>query len=389
MKALTPEGEALELGNLLGQGGEGAVYRVPGRPGAAAKIWNSGTNNPETRRKLRAMLDNPPPQGDPPGVAWPTGPLNNERGEPAGFLMPLLDPREHRSIFQYFNPGARRGLERRANIRVRDRELLTIARNLSAAVAAVHQAGHVIGDVNEKNVMVGDRLQVTLVDADSMQVQDTLGKRTHRCTKGRDDYTPPRLQGKTFRDHDRTQDDDRFGLAILIFKTLMEGVHPFASTSSTRRKNSISLADKIRSQYFPYNESGHTPQEHQPSPSYREAWLNTDFQVRHLFRRAFDPEATSRGERPSPQEWNAELDRLIREGWKRPRRRRAAPQPSQDRSRGTTQAPGSIAAPRGRMRQPGRTASTSTGRVTLMEAGIGLATFSITLGAAMLLSALL
>ena len=128
-----------------------------------------------------------------------------------------------------------------------------------------------------------------------MQVRDHRNGEVFRCTRGRDDYTPPRLQGLPFRDHDRTPDDDAFGLAVLVFKTTMNGVHPFSSTADPGQERNTTLADKIRREYFPYNESGLTPTEHQPSRPYQEAWQDAPFSLRHLFRRAFDPDATRTG----------------------------------------------------------------------------------------------
>ena len=320
----TEQGQNIQLGKLLGQGAEGTVHLVRHSPDTAVKIWTDSSQAKELARKIRAMTQNPPwlrpdTNRQHPPAAWPTGIITDQNGSPLGFAMPALDPNQYRSIFNYFNPQARSQLHSRPN----DQTLASIGANLAAAVAALHHAGHVIGDVNELNTMVGPQGQVTLVDADSMQVKDPQTGRLWRCTKGRDDYTPPRLQGTTLRDHDRTPDDDRFGLAVLIFKLLMDGQHPFASTSPLEAIANITLAQKIRQEYYPYNESGHTPQEHRPSVPYQHAWQDLDFNLRHLFRRAFDPDARVLGARPTPEEWQEELLRTSRNP--APRRRRPAP----------------------------------------------------------------
>ena len=291
LEYLIEDGRKIELGEKLGEGGEGTVHLVRNMPDTAAKLWKNGQGGDETVQKLRAMLPRPPGGNRDTCAAWPTAIITGPGGKPAGFTMPALDTRRHLSVFKYFNPDARERFAARPS----QSDILTVARNLAQAMGAVHKAGHIIGDVNEKNTLVSDRLAVKLVDTDSMQVTDPENGRTYRCTKGRDDYTPPRLQGATFRDHDRTLEDDRFGLAVLIFKLMMDGVHPFASTADPDARSNVALGEKIKREYFPYNESGRTPEQHRPSRGYQEAWRDLDFNVRHLFRRAFDPDAGELG----------------------------------------------------------------------------------------------
>jgi DNA-binding helix-hairpin-helix protein with protein kinase domain len=41
-------------------------------------------------------------------------------------------------------------------------------------------------------------------------------------------FTPPELQAKRLRDEPRTPEQDRFGMAVLMFHLLFVGRHPFA-----------------------------------------------------------------------------------------------------------------------------------------------------------------
>ena len=99
------------------------------------------------------------------------------------------------------------------------------AANLSSAVAALHARGYCIGDINERNILVKDTAMVTLIDTDSFQVFSSAGM--FRCLVGVPEFTPPELIGKSFAQVDRSVESDNFSLAVLIFKLLMEGVHPF------------------------------------------------------------------------------------------------------------------------------------------------------------------
>lgn len=137
---------------------------------------------------------------------------------------------------------------------IKQRELYRIAFNLAHAVNFMHQLGHVIGDVSESNFIVNARLQVTVVDVDSIQIAaDSFG--IFRSPAGKDEYTPPELTGVSYKDMDRTQIHDRFGLAALIFQLLMHGSYPY------RGKLKQALEIERLGQYckqkgiFPYKEN--------------------------------------------------------------------------------------------------------------------------------------
>jgi DNA-binding helix-hairpin-helix protein with protein kinase domain len=80
--------------------------------------------------------------------------------------------------------------------------LLRAARNLAIQVSQVHEAGHIIGDLNDSNVAVLGTAQVTLVDTDSFQISD--GRTTFRCLVGKPEFTAPEIQGQKFADVSRT-----------------------------------------------------------------------------------------------------------------------------------------------------------------------------------------
>ena len=104
--------------------------------------------------------------------------------------------------------------------------MVRAATNLARAFGQIHAASHVIGDVNHGNALIGKDGTAVLIDCDSIQVRDR--SRTFACDVGTPLFTPPELQGKTFRGLHRTENHDRFGLAVLIFHLLFQGRHPFA-----------------------------------------------------------------------------------------------------------------------------------------------------------------
>jgi serine/threonine protein kinase len=220
----TISGEQLQLGVKLGEGGEGEIWSVIGHP-EAAKLYHTEARSREKERKLKVMLANPPKDDlfwrhGRRSIAWPEDMVYQD-GAFAGFLMPFLTG-SHK-ILEIYNPRLRQTACPGFNWKY----LMRTASNLSIAMDSVHTSGYVIGDVNEGNVLVNDGALVSLIDTDSFQVRDPNG-RIYRCPVGKEDFTPPRLQGVRFNLEDRLPEDDYFGLAVMVFLLLMEGNHPFA-----------------------------------------------------------------------------------------------------------------------------------------------------------------
>jgi serine/threonine protein kinase len=178
--------------------------------------------------------------------------------------------------------------------------LLRTARNLARAVRSVHSRGYVIGDVNESNVLVADDAIVTLVDTDSFQVND--GTTVYRCTVGKPEYTPPELQGMSFRDVDRSVEHDLFGLGVLIYQLLMEGTHPFGGVF-TGQGEAPELQDRIKAGHFPH---GRRRVPYKPMP------LAPTFQMlpvalQELFLLCFEQGHGNPAARPTAEVWSKAL----------------------------------------------------------------------------------
>ncbi len=252
------------LKSPIGSGGEANIYTVRIRPELVAKVYHQPHG--DYARKLAFMIANPPV--DPlassgrVSIAWATE-LVTDLDRVVGFLMPKLDTSKAKPIFQYYNPATRR----KESPKFSYVSLMRTARNLARAVRSVHSRGYVIGDVNESNVLVAEDAIVTLVDTDSFQVND--GSTVYRCTVGKPEYTPPELQGMSFRDVDRSVQHDLFGLGVLIYQLLMEGTHPFGGVF-TGQGEAPELKDRIRSGHFPHGRRLGVPYKPMPlAPSFQ------------------------------------------------------------------------------------------------------------------------
>ena len=252
----TATGATVELGVEIARGGEAVIHRVVGDDRLLAKVFF--TDRTAMADKLTAMRDHPPP--DPAGVqghsaiAWPRELLLDDAKRLIGFLMPYI--RDAVPALDVLNPR-----RRAQTLPDFDRAYLhRAARNLASALAALHAAKVVVGDLNERNVLVTPRALVTLIDADSFQIQRIRPAEIvfYPCPVGRAEYTPPELQGQPFHDTVRLPEHDAFGLAVLLFQLLMAGSHPFRSAWLADGE-APPLEEKIRRGWFPYLERPAAP----------------------------------------------------------------------------------------------------------------------------------
>lgn len=294
----TSSNKLVVLGAKLDSGAEGDVFMVSGDDSLVAKIYKPEARTAEQEEKLRVMLAAPPHDGtrgfSSPhiSIAWPTDILY-EHGALAGFLMPRIG--QSHKIFEVYNPQSRKSVYPGFDWRYLHRT----ARNLVTAVNALHTAGYVIGDVNQKNVFVAGSALISLIDTDSFQVRAPDG-RVYRCMVGVPDYTPPELLGVNLKDVDREPANDCFGLAVMIFHLLMEGYHPFGGA---QRDTSISIYGPIylhciRQGIFPYNES----KDFKPPPG-APAFKSLPPVLQELFLRCFVQGHWSPNLRPTARQW--------------------------------------------------------------------------------------
>ncbi|MFL6255016.1 MAG: helix-hairpin-helix domain-containing protein [Pyrinomonadaceae bacterium] len=292
-------GEILSLddGLRLGVGGEGAIYRLPDEPDLAAKIYLPGKATAERVGKLRAMLANAP--ADPmldkghASIAWPVELLNSTDGDGGvvGFLMPCI--RDARPLSNFYDADTRRALFPLFNYKY----LCRTGLNLASAVAAIHERGYVIGDVNDLNIMATEEALVSLVDTDSFQVTEQTSGRVYRCAVGTPEFTPPELLGKDFHEVDRSREHDLFGLAVLFFQLLMEGTLPFACVYGGPGE-APEYSECLARGYFPYADDPRLD----PPPG------APPFEALHpllqkLFRRCFVNGHSDPRQRPDAESW--------------------------------------------------------------------------------------
>ena len=283
-------GRLVRLGAPLGQpGGEGAVFEVVNSTDAAAKIYHHHVKPPVA--KLRAMV----------GLqreellriaAWPTATLHERPGGPAvGFLMRKV--KGFKEIHTLYSPAHRKTTFPQADWSF----LVTAAMNCAAAMDTVHHCGVVVGDVNQSNVLVSVEGFIALLDCDSCQIQ--ANGQTYPCDVGVPLFTPPELQGKSFRGLIRTPNHDRFGLAVLIFHLLFMGRHPF---SGKFLGSGDMLIERAIGEYrFAYGNAAAASLMQPPLHSLPMAAVSPA--LANLFERAFARNSSQGSTRPTGVDW--------------------------------------------------------------------------------------
>jgi serine/threonine protein kinase len=301
MLAYLDDGRSVSLNTEIGRGGEGAIYASPRDPLECAKIYIKPVSA-ESLKKLTLMVANPPP--DPTyklrmhrSICWPTAVLYTSPSKSviAGFLMPKLDLKSFWKALLFIDPQDRTA---KFGGGFTWKHLVTSATNIASAVAAIHEQGYCIGDLNESNILIAPNALASVIDCDSFQVRDSSAGKTYRSPVGKAEYTPPELIGKRLSDVDRTIASDSFALAVLLFQLLMEGTHPFQAKGRLVEDAPTTEA-KILLGHFPYGLRGKeiAPPDHAPPFEILHP------EIRKLFERCFKAGHPRPDQRPTVREW--------------------------------------------------------------------------------------
>ena len=299
MQLVDSTGRTIQLGHLVGKGGEGNVYDVDGEPSLVAKVYHNTPLTEDQFCKLDLMVARRTAQLCK-VAAWPEEILRRAPGnEPCGLLMPKLG--KSRQLHELYGTT-----NRRLHFpEVRWHHLLLAARNLAAAFHTLHEQGIVVGDVNQGNLMVNSSYNIHFIDCDSFQIID--GEKIYYCPVGTPHFTPPELQKQKLSDVARTIDHDGFGLAVLIFHLVFVGRHPFAGRF--RGEGDLLIEEAIAERRFAFS---HVKDETlvEPPP-YSLQLEDIPPALADLFETAFRTGGVNGTTRPTPEQWVGQLDALM------------------------------------------------------------------------------
>jgi DNA-binding helix-hairpin-helix protein with protein kinase domain len=292
-------GQPFPLGNEIGRGGEGSVHELASDPSLVVKIYHKFPLPDEQVAKLRAMTSVWSPELERIS-AWPREILFDPvHRKPCGLLMSKMSGAL--PLHELYGTTNRR----RHFPDVGWHHLVLAARNTAAAFQMFHSAGIVVGDVNQGNLLVDQKMCVRMIDCDSFQI--TRNGATYKCPVGSPHFTPPELQGLRLREVLRSENHDRFGLASLVFHLLFVGRHPFAGRY--RGPGDMSIERAIAENRFAFSRDTAVTKIEAPPASL----LLDDLPrpIGEMFEAAFRSTGKNGRERPTPKQWIEQLELLI------------------------------------------------------------------------------
>ncbi|WP_445156669.1 kinase [Halomonas sp. E14] len=284
-------GKMRRLGKRLERGGEGEIYALLDRPDVIVKWYYPDVlkkHGSELHRKVEAMrvLRDTQMTKD---VCWPLIRVFDERRRWIGFAMyraqgVKMSYLAHALLYQRYFPGLDR------------RQVVGYLLRLIEIIQQLHRAGVCIGDYNLNNIFcVPGTQQVTLIDCDSYQLR--VGGTFYPCPVGSPDMTPKEHQGVAFRKIVRTPGSEAFSLAIVLFKCLMLGRHPYDIVGGD------DPVRNLRRGRFAYGRG----QRDVPQGVWYELWSDLPESLREMFTTTFTEGADTPGRRATLAQWHEAL----------------------------------------------------------------------------------
>jgi DNA-binding helix-hairpin-helix protein with protein kinase domain len=292
------------LGPELARGGEGAVHLLANRPNVLVKLYfdHRLANDSELSSKIRAMTALP--LKDDPRFAWPRMTVHDDAGRFVGLAMRKVEGVSFQtfcqpSLVQQRLPGWNR------------RRTTHAACNFVELIRTLHGHQVIVGDINPANFLfVPDTGAVSCLDCDSYQVQAQSG--IFRCRVAVPEYQPPELQ-QGFSNVVRNPEHERFSVAVMLFKMLMLGLHPYS-----HRDGGHPLENLQRGK-VPFEPNLQRPEKVAfPEGNWKFMWNHLPYAVKTLFIRSFVDGHGNPAARPPLEEWAAVLWRYGEEldrGW--------------------------------------------------------------------------
>ena len=297
-----PQGQQQVLATLLARGGEGEVYPLASRPEILVKCYHAEIlqkRGDELKNKTEAMIALKTGFADH-AVSWPLISVFDQRKNWKGYAMyrakgvPMARL-AHAMAYQKSFPGLDR------------MQIVGYLLSFLRTVQSLHRAGVRVGDYNLNNILCTPGSdQMTLIDCDSYQFQS--GQRVYPCPVGSPDMTPKEHHGQAFDKVFRTVESELFSVAIVLFKCLMLGRHPYDVVGG---EDPVS---NLRQGRFAYGKGNKGI----PAGDWYNIWSHMTFAIKEMFIGTFTEGATDPARRPSLTQWIGVLNQYrvcMRDGW--------------------------------------------------------------------------
>ena len=223
-------------GALLGQGGQGAVYKVKNKSTKqtlALKTYLAPTSNAFIDNLRKNIIKGAP--GD--SFLWPLGltePLG-AKGDRYGYVMDLYDSSKYSSYIKI--------LKGKVNFPTKEMQIEALI-DLVDSFEALHANGYSYQDLNDGGVLFDcQNGKVLICDNDNVApsgVNIPVDKAGH-CIQGKFKYMAPEVAIRMFKPDKHS---DRFSLAVLMF-LLITHAHPFDGMKRLSGQLTPALQEKV------------------------------------------------------------------------------------------------------------------------------------------------
>ena len=260
--------------------GEGSVYE--GDSSTVVKIFDKDHVTRHRKEKIELLVSH---DLQVKGVCIPSALVRNHLGEFVGYVMPKASGREfQRTIFN------KRKFEKEfPNWKKAD--LVDICISFLEKVQYLHSMNVILGDINPKNLMIDDKKNVFIIDADSWQVEG------YPCPVGTPMFTSPAMLGKTYSEDLRTMEDELFATATMLFMIVMTGQFPYIRTGTDG-----DMVQLIREGNFAFQYENRNNKD-QPDGDWKYMWSHIHKPIKDLFWHTFHREGRRYKNRPTAAEW--------------------------------------------------------------------------------------
>jgi DNA-binding helix-hairpin-helix protein with protein kinase domain len=241
--------KSYRAGLLVATAGEGSVYTVDGDKSLLLKILTRPltTRQVEKLNTLAAFTPKPDHSAIPIEVV-----IDPATRTPVGFVQPFFT----RSIplTRVLDSHGRTAQKLPDDLTFR----VKLCRLLAEAFARVHATNLVIGDVSDGNFLLGQdwlgRASIIYaIDCNSFQItiRTNHGNECFPSGVATEEYAAPEVQSTDWSTSLRSVYSDSFGFAVLAWKLIFGGSHPFA-VITPRTVDVPPLGERIEKRLFPF-----------------------------------------------------------------------------------------------------------------------------------------
>ena len=237
----------LRFKELIASGGAGKIFKT-NFENLVAKIYITDEDKKLYENKVLSMLSKPPKGIDfdkkLPQLAWPVGAIY-EKKKFQGFLMPEIDFKGTVSLERMLQKKMRKSVNLPEFYGYR----ISVAYNLAACILKLHNLGYYVIDFKPVNCRLNPKnMNISIIDCDGFSILDKNKKR-HPSYQYTPEYIAPEAKNK--KPEDLGLQQDNFCLAVIIFRLLNNGLHPFQSKIKSG-KNLGTIQDLVNKEAYGY-----------------------------------------------------------------------------------------------------------------------------------------